>query len=120
MESNKNKKNTTNSVLPIRNNNSWARSNKKKADSFGEHLGKVFKPFKRRITQENEQEIYNALLSPNKLILSMNNISSGEIQEIFCSRKASANDFLTDIILTKTAEERNKINYFYIQWQHQV
>lgn len=68
-------------IPPIRKtDNSWARSDKEKADTFAEHLSNVFKPHESTITQTEENEISEFLVSAHQLSLPIKSFHFTDIE----------------------------------------
>lgn len=96
-------KRSTQRVPPIRkHDNTWARSDKEKCETFANHLTKVFQPFDIESVANEEEEIQDFLDSPEQLSLLMKNISINEIKETIKqlhSKKSPGHDLITGKIL---------------------
>lgn len=85
-------------IPPIRNGNTWLRTDKEKAEAFADHLAEVFQPNSNEIDQDIEEE----LQSPLQMSLPIRKITANEIEKEIKkmkNKKAPGQDLITTNIL---------------------
>lgn len=102
----KSQKQPTQSIPPLKKpNGRWARSDKEKAITFGEHLAHVFTPFPAEDgSQEQEHTLDYRLQSPYQMSLPIKPSSPQEIRKVLTSlhaKKAPGYDQITAHVLKK-------------------
>lgn len=109
----------------------WARSSKEKAEMFANHLSKVFQPFPCTINAEEDNHIAEYLDTPLQLSLPIKYFTPGEVKEeikFLNSKKAPGHDLITPRIikelpkkaitlLTQIFNAIVRIHYFPTQWK---
>lgn len=126
-------KRPTSNIPPIRKNDgTWARNDREKAETFAQHLVKVFTPFERNITQEEENVITSFLESPYQMSTPIKSIKIAEVEHIIQYqlnlKKAPGYDLITGKIIRELPHEGLKmitmlfnaiirLGYFPTQWK---
>lgn len=91
---------------PIRNEvGEWAKTNRDKAETFMQHLKKVFTPFPNEACQDTTEEIENSLKIPHQMSLPMRKIGLNQVKNVIKHeinpKKAPGFDLITGTVLQK-------------------
>lgn len=129
----KNIKHQQQPIPPIKKQDgSWARSEKEKAETFASHLKSVFQPLPSQLTLHEEQEIKNALLAPYQMTPLPNLFTVNEIRQMIKNslnpKKSPGYDLITGqlfkelprkgiVMLTIIYNAVIRLGYFPAQWK---
>lgn len=97
-------------VPPIRKNDgSWARTDKEKANVFAEHLANVFQPFPSEISQEEDDAIISVLEHPYQMAPPIKAIKLSEVKNMIRRnlnpKKAPGYDLITGAIIKQLPDK---------------